>query len=82
LWRGGWECVQVCRCLSDRRGDQGRRAARKTSTKSTVTFGDKLGDQLGTPAPTRMARDEHPAAIDERALLDQVDDPDFVQIVS
>jgi hypothetical protein len=25
------ECVQVCRCPSDRRGDQGRRAARKTS---------------------------------------------------
>jgi hypothetical protein len=26
-----------------------------------------------------MARDEQPAAIDERALLDQVDGPDFVQ---
>jgi hypothetical protein len=46
-----------------------------------VTFGDKLGDQLGTRT-TRMVRDEQPAAIDERALLDQVDDPDFVQIVS
>jgi len=29
-----------------------------------------------------MARDEQRAAIDERALLDQVDDPDFVQVVS
>jgi hypothetical protein len=28
-----------------------------------------------------MARDEQPAAIDERALLNQVDDPDFVQTV-
>ena len=46
-----------------------------------MTFGDKLGDQLGTRT-TRMVRDEQPAAIDERALLDQVDDPDFVQIVS
>ena len=78
MWRGAWECVQMCRCPSDRRGDQGRRAARKTSSRSTVTFGDKLGDQLGTRT-TRMVRDEQPAAIDERALLDQVDDPDFVQ---
>jgi hypothetical protein len=70
------QCMGSCRC-----GRSGEAGGPKDLVQVDADLGHEFGDQLGARA-ARVSRDQQPMAIDERALLDQVDDPDFVQIVT
>jgi GDP-D-mannose dehydratase len=75
IWRGRWGLI-ACQC--EQSGDTG---GAEDFVQVDSDFGYKLGHQLCARAAS-VARDQQAGAINEGTLLDQVDDPDFVQIVT